>query len=275
MPTDGELPPELADAVARLDELVKRFEEHPDPAVKDRVFELLSCVDTVHRAGLRRLHELIEVAGLEKRALEDPEIRLLFELYDLGEGGPEDRVGAVVDSLRSATGLDLEVVEASAETVRVRVASVADFDVRHTLEQALRDALDDLTHVEVVSSPPNGNFVPLSDLVIKKPPLIQPVVPLAELDAAVPCWVDVQGERVLLVKFDDGIRAYRNACPGTPFPLEAGTVCDGELACPWHGCRFELRTGERIDRGGVNLESFATDVTDGMVRVAVPHGLKA
>ena len=171
MPTDGELPPELADAVARLDELVKRFEEHPDPAVKDRVFELLSCVDTVHRAGLRRLHELIEVAGLEKRALDDPEIRLLFELYDLGEGGPEDRVGAVVDSLLSATGLDLEVVEASAETVRVRVASVADFDVRHTLEQALRDALHDLTHVEVVSSPPNGNFVPLSDLVIKKPPI--------------------------------------------------------------------------------------------------------
>ena len=100
-------------------------------------------------------------------------------------------------------------------------------------------------------------------------------MPLDKLDTAVPCWVDVQGERVLLVKFDDGIRAYGNACPGTPFPLEAGTVCDGELACPWHGCRFELRSGERIDRGGVNLESFATDVTDGTVRVAVPHGLKA
>lgn len=166
MPTDGELPPELADAAARVDDLVKRFEEHPDPAVKDRVFELLSYVDTVHRAGLRRLHELVEVAGLEQRALDDPEIRLLFELYDLGDGGLEERVGAVVESLRAATGLDLEVVEASAETVRVRVASSDALG----LQQALREALPDIKLVEVLSPPRGENFVPPSTLVIKKSP---------------------------------------------------------------------------------------------------------
>ncbi len=32
------LPPEVAAAVNRLDQLVKRFEEHPDPVVKDLVF---------------------------------------------------------------------------------------------------------------------------------------------------------------------------------------------------------------------------------------------
>ena len=38
---DSELPTELAAAIDRLDQLVTRFEAHPDPAVKDRVFELL------------------------------------------------------------------------------------------------------------------------------------------------------------------------------------------------------------------------------------------
>ena len=83
--TDEPLPDALAAAVLRVDALVRHFEEHPDPAVRDEVVELLQQVDGLHRGGLRRLASLLRAAGLERRALDDAEVRLLYALYDLGE----------------------------------------------------------------------------------------------------------------------------------------------------------------------------------------------
>jgi hypothetical protein len=80
------LPEEVAAALHHLDELVQMFEQHADAEVRERVFELLQCVDAVHRAGLTRLHALVALAGLEQRALADPEAALLLELYELGRG---------------------------------------------------------------------------------------------------------------------------------------------------------------------------------------------
>jgi hypothetical protein len=82
---DEPLPPELAEAAMRVDELVRLFEDHPDPLVRDQVVALLQAVDALHRAGLRRVADLLQAAGLERRALDDPEVRLLYTLYDLGE----------------------------------------------------------------------------------------------------------------------------------------------------------------------------------------------
>ena len=82
---DEPLPDALAAAALRVDALVRRFEEHPDPAVRDDVVELLQHVDGLHRGGLRRLSNLLRAAGLERRALDDAEVRLLYTLYDLGE----------------------------------------------------------------------------------------------------------------------------------------------------------------------------------------------
>ena len=83
--TDEPLPDALAAAVLRVDALVRHFEEHPDPAVRDEVVELLQQVDGLHRGGLRRLASLLRAAGLERRALDDAEVRLLYTLYDLEE----------------------------------------------------------------------------------------------------------------------------------------------------------------------------------------------
>jgi hypothetical protein len=82
------LPDELVAAVLRVDELVQHFEHHPDVAVRDQVVELLQRVDGLHRAGLRRVARLLRAAGLERRALDDAEVRLLYMLYDLGEDAP-------------------------------------------------------------------------------------------------------------------------------------------------------------------------------------------
>lgn len=80
---------------------------------------------------------------------------------------------------------------------------------------------------------------------------------------------DVVGERVLLVRAGGEVRAYADACPGTPLPLSVGRIRGGVLSCSWHDCRFDARTGERLDASGPALEALPVEIRGDEVRVAV------
>lgn len=287
MPPDdeGELPPVVTAALQRLDSLVQRFEQHPEPSVQMGVFELLQSIDAVHRAGLQRLGALLKVAGLQQRALDDPEVRLLFDLYDLGEGGDRARAEAVIESLRAQLegfGAALDLLEAEAGRLRVRLTPPASgggelaASLRDSLAQLLREALPDVTtSVELarpaaVAGPARGNFVPLTSLTL--PP--RPTVTWRTVMDADECAVGeirataVNGDPVLVATVAEGeAYAYRNACPGTPLPLDGGRVEDGVLTCPWHGCRFDLRGGRRVDEEGPGLGVVPISLSGGEIRI--------
>ncbi|MDX1623047.1 MAG: NifU family protein [Gemmatimonadota bacterium] len=72
---------------------------------------------------------------------------------------------------------------------------------------------------------------------------------------------------ILLVRSGGTIRAYQNTCPGSILPLHLGRVEGGVLACPWHGCRFDLATGARVGGDGPPLHRLEAEVVDGEVRV--------
>jgi nitrite reductase/ring-hydroxylating ferredoxin subunit len=285
-PPDDGLPPEVSAAIRRLDEIVKRFEEHPDPIVKDLVLEMLHNVDTMHRVGLKRINELLKVAGLQQRAVDDPEVRLLFDLYDLGEGGARSRAEAVVESLRASlesVGAAIELLEADAHTVRVRLFQPAGNpthenvrEIRAAVEQVLRNGLSDVLNIELVEAPrPQqlpANFTPVSALVMPRPPRWEPALPLTDVPAGCLRALELRDSRILLAHLGAGeVYAFRNECPGTPFPLDAAQLKDGILFCPWHGCLFELRGGRRIDTHAPGLGVLPVRVQDGEILVALPR----
>lgn len=81
--------------------------------------------------------------------------------------------------------------------------------------------------------------------------------------------VEVDGVPVLLVALDEGLYAYRNACGRGVLPLHLGALADPELRCPWHGCRYEARTGRRLDNGGgPDLETFPVRLEGDQVLVS-------
>jgi nitrite reductase/ring-hydroxylating ferredoxin subunit len=80
---------------------------------------------------------------------------------------------------------------------------------------------------------------------------------------------DVEGERVLLARIDGAVHGYVDQCPGSPLTLNAGVIRDGVLLCPWHDCRFDLRTGRRVDREASGLTVLQSAVTDGEVRIGM------
>ena len=56
--------------------------------------------------------------------------------------------------------------------------------------------------------------------------------------------VEVGEERIALSKIDGSFYAIGEVCPHAEGPLSDGTVEDEEVECPWHGSRFNLKTGE-------------------------------
>ena len=278
---ETELPSEVAAALARLDDLVEKFDMHPDASVKDRVTALLKAVDTIHRAGLRELAQQLASTGLTPRALEQPSVRLLFDLYELDNG--RARIDAVLEAVREHVedhGGQMEVVEGGQRLVRLRVSGLGHtcdgLPMTQVVEREIRDQLPDLERLEVENADPPvppANFVPLTNLRLRTRPRLawRSVLSADELPSGTLRGVIAGSASVLLANLEGSVVAYRNRCPGSPLPLHGGTLEGTSLVCPWHHCRFDLRNGQRLDerRPGGSLESVPLTIEHGELRVGV------
>lgn len=120
------------------------------------------------------------------------------------------------------------------------------------------------------TAPPTA-FFPLERLTVRREPqaVWVEVARAEDLPAGTKRGVQVDTLRVLLVNLDGEVFAYRNACPGTDLPLESGRLHDHELVCPWHGCRFDARTGRRRGEGEGRLEVFPVAVRGSGIQLAL------
>jgi glycine betaine catabolism B len=56
--------------------------------------------------------------------------------------------------------------------------------------------------------------------------------------------VEVAGEKICLASVEKGkYYAIRNTCTHMGGPLADGTLEGYEVECPWHGSKFDIRTG--------------------------------
>jgi nitrite reductase (NADH) small subunit len=56
------------------------------------------------------------------------------------------------------------------------------------------------------------------------------------------------GRMLCVANVDDNIYATDNACLHWGGPLGQGRIEEGKIVCPWHGWRFDPRTGEGPSR---------------------------
>jgi len=56
--------------------------------------------------------------------------------------------------------------------------------------------------------------------------------------------VDAGGHSVVLIRFDDEVHALDGWCPHRMGPLTEGHIEGNLLRCPWHGFKYDIRTGE-------------------------------
>ena len=56
--------------------------------------------------------------------------------------------------------------------------------------------------------------------------------------------VNIKGKEIALFNIEGSFFALDNACTHEEGPLVEGDIEGHEVTCPWHGARFDIRTGE-------------------------------
>ena len=56
--------------------------------------------------------------------------------------------------------------------------------------------------------------------------------------------VEVESEKVCIINSEGTFYAIGNVCTHVGGPLDEGTLEGYEVECPWHGSKFDVRTGE-------------------------------
>ena len=79
--------------------------------------------------------------------------------------------------------------------------------------------------------------------------------------------VVIDGRPVLLVRLDDGIRAYADRCSHQGVRLSEGRLAGHELTCHAHEWSYDVATGCGINPASCALTSYPAEVRAGRIRV--------
>ena len=269
------------DVLEEVQRLVAALEAHPDERVRADIGALLRGIDAVHRAGLTHLVDAIRAMAGDaflNRLTADPAVRLLLMSYELIAVDRRLLAEEALDAVRGhlhAHGIDVELAEVVGGAVYVRVHGLAPgaddlARVRRDLEAALGDGLIGFQELVIGDRPaPPPPLLQVKGLRPAQRPVYRRACAVAEVPRGGVKAVDVAGQAVLLASVDGDLHAVADRCGDSPLPLRFGTLEGAELRCSWHGCRYDVRTGRRLDGPGEPLLVLPLAIAGDEVRIAV------
>ena len=274
-----ELPSEFQHLLEWLGTGLERMEEIQDEKTREEVFAFLEGIDVLHRQGLGRILDLIASLGGQqavKRIAQDPIVRTLLEMYDLPEADERTQVERVLEDVYpyfQSHGGKLDLLGVENGRVRVRLSGSCEgcpetaTTLQRVVEEALREGFPGFREL-VAEEPPPKNIVQIGRRPLRRPRWVA-AGRLEDLEpGALQPW-RLEDVSLLLIRLDGEVYAYRDGCPpGSALTLHLGRVEGRTLVCPWHGCRYDLRTGKREDDEG-KLSVLPVAVRDGEVKVAL------
>jgi len=66
--------------------------------------------------------------------------------------------------------------------------------------------------------------------------------------------------------------AIQNQCDGSFLPIDQGKVEDHYITCPWHGCKYDVRTGKSADDANKSIDTFPVEIEEsGLLKVEIAY----
>ncbi len=98
------------------------------------------------------------------------------------------------------------------------------------------------------------------------------VAKLSDLDPGMCTSIELKDIGLALFNVDGQIYALDNTCPHAGGPLGEGTLEHEVVTCPWHGWKFNVRTGQRLKNPSRDwtVQRYEVRVVDGAIQVLVP-----
>ena len=265
----------------RIQELIARISEVPDPASRAMLEECLESLLSFYGKGLARILELVEEAGPEgeevyRTLIDDGAVRGLLLIHGLHPIPLETRLLEALDKIRpymESHGGDVELLSLDGDVARLRLQGHCKTcpSSAVTMELAIRGAIEeacpDLMGFEVEGVEPMAAHTPMQ-----------------HVPNAAPAWMEIAEARALsegtmvsvhrgdvplvICKHDNQLYAYRDICPACNMPLHLGAFENGVIACSL-GHRYDVhRAGRSLDRTSSHLDPLPLLAQDGAVRVA-------
>lgn len=276
-----EMPSEFEHLLEWLGTGLERMEEIEDEKTREEVFALLEGIDVLHRQGLGRIFELIGNLGGQQaveRISQDPVVSTILDMYDLPEADERTQVERALEDVHpyfQSHGGKLDLLGVEEGRVRVRLSGSCEgcpgtaTTLQRVVEEALREGFPGFKElVAEEPSPARENIVQLGRRPLRRPRWAS-AGRLEDLEPGALRALRFEDVAVLLTLLGGEVYAFRDGCPpGSALTLQLGRVEGTTLVCPWHGCRYDLRTGRRGDDEG-RLPVLPVAVRDGGVKVAL------
>jgi nitrite reductase/ring-hydroxylating ferredoxin subunit len=200
---------------------------------------------------------------LINRLIADPAIRMLLMSYDLIAVDRRLQAEEALDVVRGHLhdhGIDVEIRDVVGGVVYVRLhvtktpaTPLSPDAVRADLEAALREYLIGFQELELADrddQPGGSAVIPLSTLRAAARPVYRDALADDDLLEGSLRGAMVAETPVLFARVGGDVYAVRNRCGDSPLPLDHGSLEGFELTCSWHGCRYDIRSGRRLDGAG-------------------------
>jgi len=82
--------------------------------------------------------------------------------------------------------------------------------------------------------------------------------------------VEVEGQKIALFRVGEAFYALSDTCTHRGEPLFEGTVEGAGVTCPWHGARFDIKSGAVLGApAGREVRSYPVQVTGADVEIEV------
>lgn len=273
------------DVLAEVDRAMSELQSHPDADVRAAVATMLEGIDAVHRTGLTHLVQALHgLSGdtLINKLIADPAIRMLLMSYDLIAVDRRLQAEEALDTVRGHLhehGVDVEIQEVVGGVVYVRlhVARTEGRDalpidrIRADLEAALHEFLIGFQELEFRDRDPHAlpsAVVPLAALRRANRPVYHDALDADEVPEGTLRAALINDVSVLFARVGGEVYAIRNQCGDSPLPLDLGTLEGAEVRCSWHGCRYDIRSGRRLDDDG-RVQVLPVTTEGGRIRVAI------
>lgn len=230
-------------------QLVK-LEELPYPKVQQDVFELLNCMDLMHREVFSRLLELIETQApqIKLDIANDFAMQYVMMLYGFVPESPAPNAENKANGVNgNHNGLHI------ADTGATKTGGRAG--------QSVTIALDAIP----IKAPPPMTM-----------PMWMPLGDLADMGDG-----DVRGQKVadrnlVICRVGNEIFALDNHGLDSILPLDRGTLDGYILRDPWHDASYDIRTGVLTSNSNYAIETYPVVVSkDGKYRVGFNISKKA
>ena len=241
--------------MARLETIFATWEETPRGAVE----AYLRAIEALHGEALRRLVRALKTdpAALAamKAALGDEIVYAVLRRHAIIKASLVERVELALQTIRpmlASHGGDVELVKVAPPAIEVRFIGACDGCPASalTFHSGVKKAVEDACPFELNAT---GNWLEAGALT---------EIPEGGVKA-----MEIGGEKVILSRRGAAVTCFQNACAHLGFPIHDGEVENGIIACPHHGFRYDLSSGECLTAPEVQLQSHAVRVTGSRVEV--------